>query len=167
MSNFMYDASIPVFQRFLKNLDTFLAKAEGYAEQKKFDPVVLVRARLAPDMFDLARQVQIAADMAKGCAARLTGAEPPKFEDNEATLAELRERIRKTLDYIGSVDKKGFEGAETRDIVLAMRDRTLEFKGKAYLNGWVLPNFYFHVTTTYAILRHNGLELGKMDFLAE
>ena len=164
--SFMYDASIPVFQRFLKNLDTFLERAEKYAEQKKFDSVVLVRARLAPDMFDLARQVQIAADMAKGCAARLTGAEPPKFDDNEATIAELRARIKKTLDYIGSVDKKGFEGSETRDIVLAMRDRTLEFKGKEYLNGWVLPNFYFHVTTTYAILRHNGLELGKMDFLA-
>ena len=143
-----------------------MCSSDLYAEQKKFDSVVLVRARLAPDMFDLARQVQIAADMAKGCAARLTGAEPPKFDDNEATIAELRARIKKTLDYIGSVDKKGFEGSETRDIVLAMRDRTLEFKGKEYLNGWVLPNFYFHVTTTYAILRHNGLELGKMDFLA-
>ena len=164
--SFMYDASIPVFQRFLKNLDTFLERAEKYAEQKKFDSVVLVRARLAPDMFDLARQVQIAADMAKGCAARLTGAEPPKFDDNEATIGELRARIKKTLDYIGSVDKKGFDGSETRDIVLAMRDRTLEFKGQDYLNGWVLPNFYFHVTTAYAILRHNGLELGKMDFLA-
>ena len=164
--SFMYDASIPVFQRFLKNLDTFLERAEKYAEQKKFDSVVLVRSRLAPDMFDLARQVQIAADMAKGCAARLTGAEPPKFDDNEATIGELRARIKKTLDYIGGVDKKGFDGSETRDIVLAMRDRTLEFKGKDYLNGWVLPNFYFHVTTAYAILRHNGMELGKMDFLA-
>ena len=164
--SFMYDASIPVFQRFLKNLDTFLERAEKYAEQKKFDSVVLVRARLAPDMFDLARQVQIAADMAKGCAARLTGAEPPKFDDNEATIGELRARIKKTLEYVGSVDRKGFDGSETQDIVLAMRDRTLEFKGKDYLLGWVLPNFYFHVTTAYAILRHNGLELGKMDFLA-
>ena len=164
--SFMYDASIPVFQRFLKNLDTFLERAEKYAEQKKFDSVVLVRARLAPDMFDLARQVQIAADMAKGCAARLTGAEPPKFDDNESTIGELRARIKKTLDYVGGVDGKGFDGSETRDIVLAMRDRTLEFKGKDYLLGWVLPNFYFHVTTAYAILRHNGLELGKMDFLA-
>jgi hypothetical protein len=166
MSNFMYDASIPVFQRFLKNLDSFLERAEKYAEQKKFDATVLVRARLAPDMFDLARQVQIAADMAKGCAARLTGAEPPKFDDNEATIGELRARIKKTLDYVGSVDRKGFDGSETRDIVLPMRDRTLEFKGQDYLLGWVLPNFYFHVTAAYAILRHNGLELGKMDFLA-
>jgi hypothetical protein len=166
MSNFMYDASIPTFKRFLKNLDSFLAKAETYAEQKKFDGTVLARARLAPDMFDLARQVQIAADMAKGCAARLGGIEVPKYEDNEATLAELRARVAKTLAFIESVSAAGFDGSDSRDIVVPMRDRTMEFKGQDYLFGWVLPNFYFHVTTAYAILRHNGLELGKMDFLA-
>ena len=161
----MYEASVPVLTRFLKSLDKILAKAEAHAEAKKFDPNVLVRARLAPDMFDLARQVQIASDMAKGCAARLGGVEVPKYEDNEATLAELRARVAKTLDFIATVPKAGFEGAETRDIVLPMRDRTMEFKGQDYLYGWVLPNFYFHVTTTYAILRHNGVELGKGDFL--
>ena len=161
----MFDASIPVLSRGLRNLDGVLAKAEAHAEARKIDPAVLIGARLFPDMFPLARQVQICADMAKGGAARLAGVEVPKSEDTETTFSELRARIANTMDFIGTLTRGQIDGSETRAIELLMRAGTLHFKGQAYLLEFVLPNFYFHSTTTYAILRHNGIELGKGDFL--
>ncbi|MDZ4812129.1 MAG: DUF1993 domain-containing protein [Pseudomonadota bacterium] len=166
MSISMYEATVPVLLRFLGNLEKWLDKAQAHADQKKFDTGVLVRSRLAPDMVDLARQVQIASDNAKGCVARLTGAEAPKYEDNEATFAELKERIAKTVAYVTSFKPAQFEGSETRDIVLKFPSATLEFKGKDYVLHFVIPNFLFHMTTAYNILRHNGVEIGKTDYLA-
>jgi uncharacterized protein len=163
----MYDASVPVLLRFLGNLDKWLDKAQALADQKKFDSSVLVRARLAPDMLDLARQVQIVSDNAKGCVARLTGAEPPKYEDNEATLADLKARIAKTSAYVASFKPEQFKDSETRDIVLKFPSVTFEFKGQDYLLNFLLPNFFFHITTAYNILRHNGVEVGKNDYLAK
>ncbi|HKT72309.1 MAG TPA: DUF1993 domain-containing protein [Steroidobacteraceae bacterium] len=149
----------------LKNLAAILEKAKQHAAAKGFDPTVLVGSRLAPDMFPLARQVQIACDTAKGGVARLAGKEPPKFEDNEKTLDDLQARIGKTLDYIKSVAPAAFEGAEERDIQLPAGDRTLRFKGLDYLQRFVIPNVYFHIATAYNILRHNGVQIGKGDFL--
>lgn len=149
----------------LTNISKLLDKGVAYAEAKKFDPTVLVNARLAPDMFPLARQVQIASDMVKNGVARLSGQEAPKFEDNEATMDELKARIAKTIDYIKSVPASAFEGSEERDIKIPIRDRSLEMKGLQYVRNWILPNFYFHATMVYALLRHNGVELGKPDFL--
>ena len=163
----MYEASVPTLLRFLGNLDKWLDKAQAHADQKKFDTTVLVRSRLAPDMLDLARQVQVATDNAKGCVARLAGVEPPKYEDNEATFAELKERIAKTAAYVASFKPEQFEGSETRDIVLKFPSATFEFKGKDYLLNFLLPNFLFHITTAYNILRHNGVEVGKTDYLAK
>jgi hypothetical protein len=142
-----------------------LEKAEQYAEEKKIDPSVLINARLAPDMYPLSRQVQIATDMAKGCAARLAGLEVPVYEDNETTFEELRARIAKTVAFIQSVDAERIDGSEERNITLKLRSREVSFAGQPYLLHFVLPNFYFHVTTAYAILRHNGLAIGKMDFI--
>lgn len=161
----MYDASIPQLKHMLGSLSTILTQAAQYASDKKIDPSVLLQSRLYPDMFPLVRQVQIATDQAKGCAARLAGIEIPKFEDTEASFEELQARINKTLAFLDTVTPAQLEGSENRDIVLQLHERKLEFKGQAYLLGWVLPNFYFHVTTTYAILRHNGLAVGKRDFL--
>lgn len=161
----MYDASIPQLKHMLGSLSTILTQAAQYASDKKIDPSVLLQSRLYPDMFPLVRQVQIATDQAKGCAARLAGIEIPKFEDTEASFEELQARINKTLAFLDTVTPAQLEGSESRDIVLQLHERKLEFKGQAYLLGWVLPNFYFHVTTTYAILRHNGLAVGKHDFL--
>jgi hypothetical protein len=166
MSLSMYEASIPLLARFLRALDRILDKAQAYADQKKFDSAVLVQARLAPDMFELARQVQIACDMAKGCAARLAGIEAPRHADDEATLAELKARIGKVLAFIEGVDPAKFEGSETRDIRLVFPSQTFDFKGRDYLFGFVWPNFHFHMTTAYDILRHNGVELAKSDYLA-
>jgi len=149
----------------LGNLSNFLDKAAAYAEAKKFDAAVLLNARLAPDMFTLTRQVQIACDMIKGAAARLSGTEIPKYEDNETTIAELKARIAKTLTFVNGVDAAKFAGSEDRDIVLQARAGELRFKGLNYLRDYALPNMYFHITTTYAILRHNGVELGKPDFI--
>jgi hypothetical protein len=149
----------------LRNLSALLDKGLAHAEAKKFDPAVLVNARLAPDMFPLSRQVQIATDMAKAAVARLTGQEPPRYEDTEQTMEELKARIAKTIDYIESAPASAFEGSEDRDIRIPLRDRTLEMKGLQYVRQWVLPNFYFHVTTVYALLRHNGVDIGKRDFL--
>lgn len=163
----MYEASVPTLLRFLGNLDKWLDKAQAHADLKKFDTTVLVRGRLAPDMLDLARQVQIATDNAKGCVARLAGVEPPKYEDNEGTFAELKERIAKTAAYVASFKPEQFEGSETRDIVLKFPSVTFEFKGKDYLLNFLLPNFLFHITTAYNILRHNGVEIGKNDYLAK
>jgi len=163
----MYQASIPVFVRGLKNLSTILTKAEGYATEKKIEPAVLINARLFPDMFPLSRQVQIACDSAKGCAARLAGVEVPSHPDTETAFPELQARVKKTIDFIQSVDAKKIDGSEGRDISLKAGPRELKFKGQGYLLTFVLPNFYFHTTAAYAILRHNGLNIGKMDFLGE
>jgi uncharacterized protein len=160
----VYDVSVATFIRGLTNLSAVLAKGEAYSkEQGKGDE--LVAARLFEDMLPLTKQVQIASDTAKGAAARLAGAEIPSFEDSETTFAELQARIAKTIDFLKTITAAQLEGSETRDIELAMRSGTLQFKGAAYLLGFALPNFYFHLTTAYDILRHNGVPLGKLDFL--
>ena len=162
----MYSASVPVFRKQLGAMLNWLDKAEAHAQARKFDPSVYLGLRLAPDMLPFVSQIRIASDAAKGCAARLSGQEPPKFEDNEASLEELRQRIRKTLDYLDSVAASAIEGSEARDITIPMRTRdALQFKGEFYLEHWALPNFMFHCTMAYALLRHNGVELGKSDFL--
>ena len=165
MSISMYSASIPALRRGLTSLAAILIKAEEHARARKFDPVVLLAARLYPDMFPVTKQVQIATDNAKGCAARLAGREIPKYEDSETSFAELAERIAKTLAFLDTVGPGEIDGSEERDISLQAGGQTHEFKGLAYLTAWVLPNFYFHVTTAYAILRHNGVEITKKDFL--
>jgi hypothetical protein len=162
----MYSASVPVFKNMLGNLSHFLDKAQAHAEAKKFDPAVLVESRMAPDMLPFKKQVQIACDATKNGLARLSGGEAPKFEDNEATLAELKERIRKTMDFLDSVPRSKIDGCEDKDITFPTgRDVTRTLKGEAYLLNVALPNLFFHVTTAYAILRHNGVELGKSDYL--
>lgn len=163
----MYSASVPIFRKQLGNMLGWLDKAEAHAQARKFDTSVYLGLRLAPDMLPFASQVRIASDNAKGCTARLAGQEPPKFEDDEATLDELRHRIRRTIDFIDSVPASAIDGSEERDITIPMRTRDpLHFKGEYYLKHWALPNFFFHCTTAYALLRHNGVELGKADFLA-
>lgn len=161
----MYQASVPVFVRMLNNLAGILKKGAAHAEAKKIDPAALLHARLYPDMFPLTRQVQIATDTAKGCASRLAGIDPPRYEDSEVSFAELFERIEKTIAFIKSVAPEVIDGSEGRTITLKVRDQTITFGGLAYLFNFALPNFYFHVTTAYDILRHNGVELGKTDFL--
>jgi len=164
MSLSMYQASIPVFIRMLENLSSILDKATVYAEAKKIDPTVLVNARLAPDMYPLSRQIQIATDIAKGCAGRLAGKEIPRYEDTETTFGELQERIAKTIEFLQSISAEEIDNSEEKSITLQTHSRELSFLGQPYLLKFVLPNFYFHVTTAYAILRHNGLEIGKIDF---
>jgi hypothetical protein len=161
----MYAASVPPMIRSLTNLRSILEKAISHAEAKKIDPSVLVSARLYPDMFPLVRQVQIATDVAKGAVSRLAGLEPPKYEDNESTFSEILARIDKTIALLESSDPKQIDGTEDKTITLPMHDKTVDFKGLPYLLDFVLPNVYFHVTTVYAILRHNGVEIGKKDFL--
>ena len=161
----MYQSSVPVLIRMLGNLKAILGKAAAHAEARKIDPTVFTSARLFPDMFALARQIQVAADLAKGCAARLAGVEPPKYEDTETTFAELIARIDKTLAYLKTFKPEQIDGSEDKDIVLNSPRGTMNFKGLPYLLYFVHPNFYFHSTTAYNILRHNGVELGKMDFL--
>lgn len=165
MSISMYQASVPVFIHSLKALSGVLAKGAKHAEAKGIDPAVLLGSRLYPDMFPLTRQVQIASDNAKGPAARLAGMEPPKYEDNEASFPELQARIAKTIDFLQGLKPAQIDGSEDRQIVLQMRAGPLEFKGQAYLLHFALPNFYFHCATAYDILRHNGVEIGKKDFL--
>jgi len=167
MSLTMYQASIPVFVRMLDNLSGILDKAAAHAEAKKIDPAIFVNARLAPDMFPLSRQVQIATDMVKGCAARLAGIEVPSYEDNETTFSELQARIAKTKAFIESVSASQVDGSEERKITLKFGSKELSFLGQAYLLDFVLPNFHFHLTTTYAILRHNGVEIGKKDYTGD
>jgi hypothetical protein len=161
----MYQASVPGFLQMLNALAAILDKAEAYAAERKIDPAVLLGYRLAPDMFALARQVQIATDQAKGCCARLAGVEVPKYADDEATFADLRVRIARTIEFVQSFEPGDIDGSEARDIALTAGSRELHFKGEAYLVSFVLPNFYFHVTAAYAILRHCGVPLGKRDFL--
>jgi len=161
----MYQASIPVFIRALGNLSAILDKAAAQAEARKIDPPVFINARLAPDMFPLSRQVQSASDSAKGCAARLAGVEVPRYEDIETTFTELRARIAKTVAFMQGVKPAQIDGSEDRTITLKLRGREVNFSGRDYLLNFVLPNFFFHATTAYAILRHNGLEIGKTDYL--
>jgi uncharacterized protein len=160
----MYQASVPVFAKILTNLCAILEKAAAHAQAKKIDETVLVEARLYPDMLPLRQQVQIAADQAKG-AARLAGVEPPAFEDNEKTLPDLIERVKKTIAFLDTLRSSQFDGAESREITRPFRGKPTTFMGTTFLLNLVYPNFYFHVTTAYAILRHNGVELGKADFI--
>jgi hypothetical protein len=161
----MYQASVPVFIRQLTNLAAILKKAEAHAEAKKIEPAVFINARLAPDMYALARQVQIASDSAKGCAARLAGIEVPSYADTETTFAELQARIAKTVDFLKGIKPDQIDGSEDREVVLKMRSGEITFRGQPYLLDFAMPNLYFHCTTAYAILRHNGVEIGKMDYL--
>ena len=161
----LYDASVPVYTQMLGALDKVLGKAEAWAETRKIDGKVLVQARLFPDMLPLASQVRIACDAARAGTARLAGVDFPKYEDSEQTIAELRQRIAGTLAFIAQVPRESIAGQEERDITIPLRERKLEMKGQAFLLHWSLPNFFFHVTTAYDILRHNGLEVGKADFL--
>lgn len=161
----MYSASVPVFTRMLGHLAAWLDKAEAHAQAKKFDTSVYLGARLAPDMLPFTKQIQIACDAAKFGVARLAGVEAPKFEDNETSFADLRERIRKTVAFVNSVPASAIDGNEDKDITVPRRDGSIVLKGEFYLKHYVQPNFYFHVTTAYALLRHNGVELGKGDFL--
>src|SRR6266851_646913 len=165
MSISMYDFSIPVLMRGLTTMSAVLDKAAAQAAAKKFDTAVLTQARLFPDMFPLVRQVQIACDTAKGAVARLAGLEVPKHEDTEQTFAELKARIAKTLDFVESVRPAQIDGSEEKEITLKMRSQDVKYKGQQYLLGHAYPNFYFHVTTAYDILRHNGVELGKRDYM--
>lgn len=163
----MYQASVPVFVRMLNNLVAILEKAAAHAEAKKIAPAVLLSSRLYPDMFPLSRQVQIASDTAKGGAARLAGMEPPKFEDNEATFPELIERLRKTIAYLNTLKPEQIDGSERKKVTLKVRDEMLTFEGLTFLLNRVLPNLYFHISTAYAILRHNGVDIGKKDYLGK
>ena len=161
----MHALSVQVFVHTLGNLSRILEKGAASAAQRKFEPGVLLAARLAPDMLPLTRQVQIAADIAKNSVARLAGQEPPRFEDTETTIEQLRARLARTIDFLNSVPVNALEGSETREIRVPSGECTLEFKGLNFLQRWAIPNVFFHVTTAYAILRHNGVELGKRDFL--
>jgi len=165
MSLSMYAATLNPLRLMLKNLDVLLAKAEAQVEAKKIEPNAFLHARLFPDMLNFTKQVQIASDNAKGAAARLAGVEIPRFEDTETTFAELHERLARTLAFLDTLTEAQFEGAAGRRIELKQRDRTLEMSGEEYLTTWALPNFFFHVTTAYALLRHNGVEIGKTDYL--
>jgi uncharacterized protein len=167
MSLSMHTTSAPALTHMLANMLTWLDKAQAHAEARKFSPDSYLALRFAPDMLPFTKQVQIACDMAKGCMARLSGAEPPKWDDTEATLEDLRARIRRTMDYIASVPAASVDGSEAREVVLQLRAGERRFSGESYLKHWVLPNFYFHATTTYALLRQAGVELGKGDFLGK
>jgi len=161
----MYTASTPRFSNILKNLSEILTKAEAHALARKIDPAVLIGARLYPDMLPLAKQIQIACDTAKGAVARLAGAEVPRHEDTEQSFAELQQRIARVVAFIESVPAERIDGSEERKILLTLRGQEVTFTGLQYLTGFALPNFYFHVVTAYDILRHNGVELGKRDYL--
>ena len=164
MSLSMYQASIPVFIFMLENLSKILDKANVHAETKKIDSTIFVNGRLAPDMFPLSRQVQIATDIVKGCAARLAGIEVPRYEDNEISFSDLQNRIIKTSVFIEGFSASQIDGSEARAITLKFGSKELSFLGQAYLLNFVLPNFFFHLTTVYAILRHSGVEVGKTDY---
>jgi hypothetical protein len=165
MSISMFSASVPIFLRMLESLAAWLDKAELHAAAKKFDPDVLLAVRLAPDMLAFVSQVRIACDSAKFAVSRLAGADAPKFADDEKTMAELKERVRRTIVYVQSVPPESIDGSEERDVTVPRRDGPVVVKGEAYLKHVALPNFFFHVTTAYALLRHNGVELGKSDYL--
>jgi len=161
----MHAISAPVFARMLKNMSAILAKAEAQAKTKGYDPAVLLSARLAPDMFPLTRQIQIATDHAKGAMARLAGHAPEAIEDTEVTFADLQARLRKVIGIVEGYKPEQIDGSETREVSVKIPNAELKFSGIDYLNQWAIPNFYFHITTAYDILRANGVELGKRDFL--
>ena len=161
----MYQASVPRFVNILSNLSSILDKAQVYVEAKKIDPSVLPNYRIAPDMLPLSAQVQIACDSAKGLVTRLSGVAAPVFEDNEKTLLELKERIAKTITFIQRVPSESIDGTEEKEIVIKRGEKETHYKGMQFMLGHAVPNFYFHVSMTYAILRHNGVEIGKRDYL--
>jgi hypothetical protein len=162
----MYSASVPTFQHMLRNLSHLLDKGEAYAQARKFDPSALMTYRLAPDMLPFTKQVQIACDAAKNGVARISGLEAPKFEDSESSFADLKARIEKTQAFLATVTPEALDGTEDKEITFPVgRDKTRTMKAEAYLKHWTLPNFFFHITTAYAILRHNGVDLGKVDYL--
>ncbi len=163
----MYQASAPRFANILRNLSAIIEKAEAHCAARKIEPSALTSYRLFPDMFPFTRQVQIAADTAKGAVARLAGVDIPKYEDTEQTFAELKARIAKTIDFVESVSAAKIDGSDEKEIVLQMRSGERRFKGMQYLLGHAYPNFYFHVTTAYNILRHNGVDVGKADFIGK
>ena len=161
----MHAMSYDVFKRALLQLQHVMEKAVANATERKFESSVLVGARLAPDMLPFARQVQLTSDFAKNSMARLAGIDSPKFDDTETTMDELFLRVKKTIEFIDSVPASSLEGSETREIKIPLRDRTVEFKGLAFLQHWAIPNFFFHHVTAYNLLRHNGVDIGKRDFL--
>ena len=165
MSISLYTASVPIFRQILGSLAAILAKAEAHADAKKLDPNALLQARLYPDMFPLLRQVQLATDFAKGAAARLAGIDVPRYDDVETDFAGLLARLEKTLAFLDSVEREAVDAGGERDIVVGTGANQRQFKGQVYLLHYALPNFYFHATTAYDILRHNGLEIGKRDFV--
>ena len=165
MSLSVHSMTVAAFVPMLENLEKILGKAAAHAAERKLDEGVLEGWRLTPDMFALRRQVQLTSDFAKNSVARLAGVEPPKMPDEEKTLAELQARVRATVTWLQSITPTQLEGAETRHIVVQLRTRTLEMDGLPFIQRWVLPNFYFHMTTTYALLRQAGVSLGKQDFL--
>ncbi|TPG08252.1 DUF1993 domain-containing protein [Rhodanobacter glycinis] len=168
MTDAMYTSSIPVFRQMLGGLAAILAKAEAHATEKNIEPAALIQARLFPDMFPLARQVQIACDFARGVSARLAGAEVPKFDDDEQTFAQLRDLIARTIAFIDGLAPARFEGGAQREIVIRPgTPKERRFTGQAYLLSYGLPQFFFHVTTAYALLRHNGVEIGKRDYMGQ
>jgi len=161
----MYQASVPRFVNILGNLSNILDKAQAYADSKKLEPSTLTAYRLYPDMLPMTTQIQIACDAAKGVVARLAGVEIPVYEDNEKTLSDLKERIAKTVAFIQTVKPGQIDGTEDKEIVIKRGDKETHYKGMQFLLGHAVPNFYFHVTTAYNILRHNGVEIGKRDYL--
>ena len=161
----VYDVSIPTFVHTLKSLRAIVEKGAAHAEAKKIDPAVLIGSRVFPDMLPFSRQIQIATDVAKGAAARLAGMEPPKFEDTEQTFPELIARIDRTIEYLTGLAPAQLAGSEDRTITIATPRATFSFPGLVFLRHWALPNFFFHVTTAYNLLRHNGVEIGKADYL--
>jgi uncharacterized protein len=161
----MFTASVPVYTQFLTSLSAILKKAAAHAEAKKIDPSIFINARLSPDMYALARQVQIATDHAKGSLARLAGVEVPSYPDTEATFDELEARIQKTLAYVKTFKPEQIDGTEGKEIVLTFGTQKFPFNGQTYLIQFALPNFYFHTTMAYAILRENGVDVGKRDFM--
>jgi hypothetical protein len=165
MAMSMYQASIPQLTKMLTNLSNILKKGEEFAKAKNVDGAVLVGDRLSPDMFPLSKQVQIACDQVKNGMARLAGVEPPKFDDQESTFAELQERIAKTIAFANTIQPAQVDGTEAKEIKFSIKEWHFEFVGEQYLLTWIIPNFYFHVTTAYNILRHNGVEIGKPDYL--
>lgn len=161
----MYQASIPQLTKMLTNLSNILKKGEEFASAKSIEAAALVEGRLAPDMFPLSKQVQVACDQVKNGMARLAGVEPPKFEDNETTFAQLQDRIAKTISFANSLKPEQIDGTEAKEIKFSIKEWSFEFVGEQYLLTWIIPNFYFHVTTAYDILRHQGVEIGKSDYL--
>ena len=161
----MYDASVPVFKQVLTSLSAVIDKAQAHATEKKIEPPALLQARLYPDMFPFTRQVQVACDFAKGCCARLAGVEVPRYEDTEQSFSELQQRIATTIAFIDALPRDGIEASAQRDISTSSGANAKQFKGQVYLVHYALPHFYFHATTAYALLRHNGVEVGKKDFI--